>query len=265
SEVFEAHLPLSAAVDATEYIGSVVLLTGICTVHGDSDHNPVSFSILLRSSKDIIVVKHASWWTASHAAWVVGLLVIMVLVMAGWLAVVRRQASLRLLTVTDPLTGLYNRRGFFLLAERQWQLVLRKKTSILLFYIDVDHFKEINDLLGHKEGDRALRTVASALRECFRKTDIVARMGGDEFAITAIEDPGSSRAVMEQRLADIVRKNNEKDGAFQLSLSVGVLTCDHSLGALSIEDLLAQADTLMYEQKRDRRNRPKEVLVGALG
>src|SRR5882757_688544 len=130
--------------------------------------------------------------------------------MSGWLAIVRRQASLRALTVTDPLTGLYNRRGFLLLAEHQWQLSLRKKTAFLLFYIDVDRFKEINDSLGHKVGDLAIQAVAAVLRECFRKTDIIGRLGGDEFAVVAVDACLETRAMFEQRLARLVQQNNQK-------------------------------------------------------
>jgi diguanylate cyclase (GGDEF)-like protein len=174
--------------------------------------------------------------------------------MTGWLAVVRRQARMRVLTVTDPLTGLYNRRGFFLLAEHQWQLALRKKSSFLLFYIDIDRFKEINDTYGHKEGDRALQTVAAALRDCFRKTDLIARIGGDEFVLTT-DLPPDSRTMLEQRLVSAVHESTSNTGRpYQISLSVGILQCDASLGAYSLEDLLARADALMYEQKRERRN-----------
>jgi diguanylate cyclase (GGDEF)-like protein len=224
--------------------------------HAGSFGSSRSFEILLRSPADLVVLEKATWWSASHAAWVVALLIIVVLGMSGWLAIVRRQTNLQVLTVTDPLTGLYNRRGFLLLADHQWELALRKKTSFLLFYIDVDRFKEINDSLGHKEGDLALQAVAAVLRECFRKSDIMGRLGGDEFAVTAIDAPPHSRAVLEQRLARTTQQSNNKAGrGFQLSLSVGILTCDNSLGALPIENLLAQADVLMYQQKRERNNR----------
>jgi diguanylate cyclase (GGDEF)-like protein len=257
SQSFEAYLPLPAAAGPMPNIGngSVLLLTGICTIHTDFDRNPISFGILLRSLKDIVILKQASWWTASHAVRVVVLLVILLLGMSGWLAVVRRQTALRVLTVTDPLTGLYNRRGFLLLAEQQWKLALRRKASFLLFYIDVDHFKDINDSLGHKEGDLALQTVAGVLRECFRTTDIIGRLGGDEFAVTALDAPQGSKAVLERRLATIVQHSNEKmDRAIRLSLSVGILSCDNSLEALSIEELLVRSDALMYQQKRERKD-----------
>jgi diguanylate cyclase (GGDEF)-like protein len=252
-DVFEATLPLSLA-DAPEIeVGSSLLLTGICTVHAatDSDRTPLSFGILVRSPKDIAILENASWWTPTHARWVVLLLVISLLSLSGWLTIVRREDRLRALTVTDPLSGLYNRRGFFMLAERQWQSAVRKKDSMLLFYIDVNRFKEINDTHGHNEGDLALLTVAALLRECFRKTDIIARIGGDEFAVMATEDSVNSRALLERRLSKTLQQSNEKrGGTLHLSLSIGVLRCDNSMETLCIEDLLAQADGLMYQEKR---------------
>jgi diguanylate cyclase (GGDEF)-like protein len=237
--------------------GTKIRVTGICAIVESYTINPgkeVPFNILMRSPQDMVVIQGAPWWTAAHALWVVIILVLVILGMTGWLAVVRRQARMRVLTVTDPLTGLYNRRGFFLLAEHQWQLALRKKSSFLLFYIDIDRFKEINDTYGHKEGDRALQTVAAALRDCFRKTDLIARIGGDEFVLTT-DLPPDSRTMLEQRLVSAVHESTSNTGRpYQISLSVGILQCDASLGAYSLEDLLARADALMYEQKRERRN-----------
>jgi len=238
-------------------LGSIVRVTGICAVVESYTINPgaeVPFNILMRSPADIVVIKGAPWWTASHALWVIVLLIVVILVMSGWLAVVRRQARLRVLTVTDPLTGLYNRRGFFLLAEHQWQLALRKKSSFLLLYIDIDRFKDINDTFGHKEGDKALQAVAAALRECFRTTDILARIGGDEFALTT-DVPPDSPAMLEERLVNATQQLTDSAGKpYQIALSIGILRCDDSLETLSIEDLLARADALMYEQKRDHKS-----------
>jgi diguanylate cyclase (GGDEF)-like protein len=124
----------------------------------------------------------------------------------------------------------------------------------LLLYIDIDRFKEINDTFGHKEGDKALQDVAAALRECFRTTDILARIGGDEFALTTDVPPDSPK-ILEERLVNAVQQITNKTGRpYQISLSIGITRCDDSLGALSIEDLLARADALMYEQKRKRKN-----------
>ena len=111
---------------------------------------------------------------------------------------------------------------------------------------------------GHKEGDIALQTVAGLLRESFRSTDIIGRLGGDEFAVAAIDAPERFRTVLEERLAKTVQQSNEKSGRpFQISLSVGILPCDSSHRALSIEDLLGKADALMYQLKRDRKSSNK--------
>jgi len=254
--IFTARLPGSEQNRRKLATGSLMSIIGVCAANADEAHEARSFEILLRSPADLAVLEKATWWNANHAWWVVALLIIVILGMLGWMAVARRQAQLRSLAVTDPLTGLYNRRGFLLLAEHQWELTLRKKTSLLLFYIDVDQFKVINDSLGHKEGDLALQAVAAMLRECFRKSDIIGRLGGDEFAVTAVDAPLHARAILEERLTRAIQHSNHKAGRpFQLSLSVGILTCDNSLETLPIENLLAQADALMYEQKRERKNR----------
>jgi len=253
---FTARLPRSGPKRHVFAPGSLMSITGICLAKADSAHDARSFEILLRSPSDLVVLKTASWWTAAHAWSVVALLLLVLLVLVGWLAILRRQASLRALAVTDHLTGLYNRRGFLLLAEQQWQLALRKKMAVVLFYIDLDHFKEINDRHGHKEGDLTLQKVAGVLRACFRKTDLIGRLGGDEFAVTAVDTAPHSLAQLEQRLQLALQQSNQKtDRAFQLSLSVGVLNCDDALKDSSIEDLLARADMLMYQQKSVRKQR----------
>jgi diguanylate cyclase (GGDEF)-like protein len=250
--VITARMPRSGQNHRSLVPGSLLSITGICVANADETHEARSFDILLRSAADVVVLEQAPWWTASHAAWLVGILVIVVLWMSGWLVLVQRQAQLRVLTVTDPLTGLYNRRGFVLLTEHQWQLAQRKKSAVLLFYIDVDKFKEINDSFGHKEGDVALQAVAALLRHCFRKTDIIGRLGGDEFAVAALEAPAHTQPVLEQRLARALQEHNQRPHrTFKLSLSIGIVSCDGSLASLSIEGLLAQADTRMYQQKRE--------------
>ena len=253
TNVFEATFSVSQRLAPGIQTGSTVLLTGICAVHSspDSEHQPLSFGILVRSPEDIVILEHASWWTVTHAGWVVGLLAVLLLAVSGWLVIVRREDRLRALTVTDPLSGLYNRRGFLMLAERQWQFALRKGTPVLLFYIDLNSFKQINDTYGHQQGDVALVTVSGLLRDCFRKTDVIARVGGDEFAVLAMVDSADSRELLQRRISKTLQQLNQKRSSnFQLSLSIGVLTCDRTLEKLCIEDLISQADGLMYQEKR---------------
>jgi diguanylate cyclase (GGDEF)-like protein len=163
------------------------------------------------------------------------------------------QAELGNLALADELTGLYNRRGFMALAERQLKLGRRSGREMLLLVMDVDQLKQINDSFGHSEGDRALRRTADALGETFRDSDVVARLGGDEFAVLAIEAAGHSEATIKTRLFECL-KSISAESHYEISLSLGVARFDPR-NRTSIGELMAKADQAMYEQKR-RRPRP---------
>jgi diguanylate cyclase (GGDEF)-like protein len=226
---------------------------GICVAQANEAHDVHSFEIVARTAEDLVVVSRPPWWNLKRAGWLVALILAILAFLAGVWALHRRHMELRALAMTDALTGLYNRRAFFLLAEHQWQAVLRRKSTLLLFFLDIDGFKEINDTWGHKEGDHALQVLADVLRESFRGTDVIARMGGDEFAVVC-EASAVSQSTIEQRLDSMVRQANQVEGRkFQLSLSVGMLVCEGSLSALTVGELVTQADALMYRQKRQRR------------
>ena len=115
------------------------------------------------------------------------------------------QTELSNLALMDELTGLYNRRGFLALADRQLRLARRSGRCLLLFFIDLDGLKEINDVFGHTEGDAALMWTAEALEATFRDSDVIARIGGDEFAALAIEASGQSEASIRERLTEYLR------------------------------------------------------------
>lgn len=252
--VFSARLPVtSARISPLLSVGSVLTVTGVCSAVADASHEARSIELLLRSTSDVHVLKAAPWWTAAHAIWIVGGLVLVTLAMSAWVALMRRQARIQELITLDPLTGLLNRRGFLLLAEREWQIAIRRKQPMLLFFVDLDHFKQINDSLGHRVGDNALRAASALLRGCFRKTDVIGRLGGDEFAIIAVDGPDLTEGTVRKRLDHALRVTNSRcNEGYELALSVGVLPCDISVASLPIEDLLARADILMYEQKRVR-------------
>jgi diguanylate cyclase (GGDEF)-like protein len=161
------------------------------------------------------------------------------------------QAELGNLALTDELTGLYNRRGFMALAERQLKLGRRSGRGMLLFMMDLDRLKQINDSFGHFEGDRALKHAAHALEETFRHSDVVARLGGDEFAVLAIEATGHSEATIKTRLFECLKAINPDQSRYDLSLSLGVARFDPST-CTSIGELMVKADQAMYEQKRGR-------------
>ena len=168
------------------------------------------------------------------------------------------EANMRAMSLRDDLTGLYNRRGFFSLAEQQARLSQRSGHNMLLFYCDLDAMKSINDTLGHHEGDRALTDVAAILRETFRESDIIARIGGDEFAILANESDDTSVGMLRMRLEkNLIAFADRAGRPYDISLSIGVATYDPLLSE-SLDKVLSRADDLMYRQKQARRRSEKE-------
>jgi diguanylate cyclase (GGDEF)-like protein len=170
---------------------------------------------------------------------------------AVWCAV--KQAlldrELRHLALTDELTCLYNRRGFFAAAAQQLKLARRNAQSLLLLFCDLDNLKKINDSYGHREGDLALIRTADALEHAFRDSDILARLGGDEFVVLASEASTKTQEILLRRLEKNLKKLNS-ESRYELSLSVGVARFDPKR-AISLGELIAQADEAMYEQKRN--------------
>lgn len=165
----------------------------------------------------------------------------------------RMQAALRILSLIDDLTGLYNRRGFMTLAEHQLRLSRRKQSAFYLIFADLDGMKLINDTYGHQEGDQALIQTAHLLKDTFRGSDIIARMGGDEFAIIAIEPAASSAEQIAKRFQDnIAVFNAQSSKPYPLSVSIGVVECIPD-GNCALEDALAKADALMYSNKAERK------------
>jgi len=159
--------------------------------------------------------------------------------------------ELQSLALTDDLTCLYNRRAFLALATQQVRLMRRKEEGLLLFFADVDGLKTINDCFGHSEGDLALIRTADALEQTFRDSDILARLGGDEFAVLAVEASCLNPEVILRRLENSLRKSNANESRYQLSLSVGVARLDPK-HAVSVGELLDQADQAMYRKKRKK-------------
>ena len=172
-------------------------------------------------------------------------------------AIVERQRAedaLRNLTLTDDLTGLYNHRGFFTLAEHHAKIARRTGKTSLLIYADMDGLKEINDAFGHSEGSLAIAQTALILRKTFRDSDIVARLGGDEFAILSPDvSENQGEKIFERLRNNLDLHNLESANDYHLSLSTGAIYIDRH-NALSIEELVALADRAMYENKRKKGN-----------
>jgi diguanylate cyclase (GGDEF)-like protein len=162
------------------------------------------------------------------------------------------EEEIRTLAVTDQLTGLYNRRGFIALSEQQLKIAERTESRLLLLFADLDGVKWINDTLGHLKGDEALIGTADILKRVFREADIVARVGGDEFAVlalgTSIEYPDILKDRLKQQI-DLYNSLEKRD--YILSLSIGIVDSDPK-SPVSIDDLMSRADERMYENKRGK-------------
>jgi len=162
------------------------------------------------------------------------------------------EEKLYTLSITDELTGLYNRRGFFTLAGHQLKSSKRYDKRIFLLYADLDNMKEINDTLGHAVGDVALVNFANILRSTYRESDVIARLGGDEFVVYPVGTTEDNAGIIGARLQlNIEEYNAIGENKFNLSVSIGVVPCD-SESSQTLDELLAQADKLMYEIKKQK-------------
>jgi len=154
------------------------------------------------------------------------------------------------LSITDQLTGLFNRRGFLTLAEKQLKVAERSQTSILLLFADLDGLKSINDTLGHQKGDEALTEAAEILKGVFRESDIIARTGGDEFVVLACGVSRADSDILKVRLQQQIDAHNARQKKeYKISMSIGIVYKDPETPG-SIDELISQADALMYEQKK---------------
>lgn len=164
----------------------------------------------------------------------------------------RYEEALRNLSLTDELTGLYNRRAFTILAEQQMKLTHRMKRRMLLLFGDVDKLKTINDTHGHPMGDLALKEVATVLKETFREVDIIARLGGDEFVILAPDASDESVDILVERLQETLRVLNQVGNRpYHLNMSVGIANYNPE-NPCTVDELIARADVEMYQQKHSR-------------
>jgi diguanylate cyclase (GGDEF)-like protein/PAS domain S-box-containing protein len=168
----------------------------------------------------------------------------------------RAEAAIETLSLIDELTGLYNRRGFMAFAAQHLNSLQRSDKGLAILYADLDGLKQINDSFGHKEGDRALIKTAELLKETFRSSDVLGRLGGDEFTVLAAIDPEGGVEELISRLRQRFRDFNAlKSIPYQISMSIGVATLD-AVDHQSIEDLLGLADKAMYQDKRRKKTGP---------
>lgn len=171
----------------------------------------------------------------------------------------RAESAIQTLSLIDELTGLYNRRGFLAFSKQHLNSFQRTDKTLVVVYADLDGLKQINDTLGHKEGDRALIRTAQLLKETFRSSDVLARLGGDEFTVLAAVEPDGGVERVVSRLNQRFKEHNDLNpGSYELSISVGIAPMRPE-DKQSIEDCMAHADKAMYDNKRKRKEKTPAI------
>ncbi|UCG77681.1 MAG: diguanylate cyclase [Nitrospirota bacterium] len=166
---------------------------------------------------------------------------------------VKMQEKVRSMSVTDSLTGLLNRRGFFPMSDKQLKVSDRSGIPLVLLFADIDNLKYINDTWGHNDGDLALINISRIIKDTFRDSDIIARLGGDEFAILLWGgDEFETDLVIKRLQSNIDKFNSNVSDRYRLSLSVGHSNYDPR-EKCTIDELISKADANMYESKRAKR------------
>ncbi len=155
------------------------------------------------------------------------------------------------LTVTDEMTGVTNRRGFYLLAESVLRAARRDRRDCLLGFIDIDGLKQVNDRQGHIVGDALIVDLARILRSTLRRSDILARLGGDEFCVLVVDNDTEPAALKARLEAAVQQFNDTEVRSYRVSTSIGLMSVPGS-DTSTVDELLARVDELMYADKKSR-------------
>jgi diguanylate cyclase (GGDEF)-like protein len=167
----------------------------------------------------------------------------------------KSEAKVRELSLTDELTGLYNRRGLLVMADLAFKIADRMREKIHLIYIDVDDLKVINDTFGHAQGDQALIDVAEILKSCHRKSDVIARIGGDEFVVLTLHQADIDKFVLLARIQKTIDIHNTTPARlFHISLSIGFAQCMDG-NRSTLDEYIKTADQEMYKHKLAKRQK----------
>ncbi len=167
----------------------------------------------------------------------------------------RMEEAIRTLSLVDDLTGLYNRRGFFTLGEQQVKVAARSGREMFLLFADLDNLKVVNDVHGHAAGDQVLRDAARAFRMTYRDSDIIARIGGDEFVALMVDTDDVAPDTLTARLREHIATRN-RTGTPSLEMSFGLARFDPG-EPTTLDELVRRADALMYEEKRRKRSQSR--------
>ena len=161
------------------------------------------------------------------------------------------EARINDLSLRDPLTGIYNRRGVYVLGEQTMRLARRSGKPFSVVFLDLDRLKYVNDSLGHEAGSEFLATVAGMLTAVFRESDVVGRVGGDEFVVAGEASAFEMNRAVQRLDASVVATNASSGRLYSVSFSVGCATRQDQ--SESFEELLVRADEMMYDSKRRKR------------
>lgn len=159
------------------------------------------------------------------------------------------------MATTDELTGLANRRYFMERLNSEFDRTKRYESKYSLLMIDIDHFKRINDTYGHKAGDLALQGASSVMKKSLRASDIIGRVGGEEFSVILPESELKAALFIAERLREKVEKNPVIHNSQEILITVSVGASQSLAGDQTVDDIIVRADTAMYNSKHDGRNR----------
>jgi diguanylate cyclase (GGDEF)-like protein len=163
------------------------------------------------------------------------------------------QEALMQLSLTDSLTGILNRRGFFFQVEQEIKLSSRLKTHSILMFADVDGLKKVNDTYGHAAGDEMIINAANVLRSVFRSSDVISRLGGDEFAAFTMETT-DAEFIRSRIIKAIHDFNSTHNYPYTLSISIGFVELE-AHPSVCLDDLVKRADEAMYEDKQAKKGK----------
>jgi diguanylate cyclase (GGDEF)-like protein len=165
-----------------------------------------------------------------------------------------RGEHLKELAATDGMTGLWNRQEFMVLADAEWRRSRRYRRLLSLVMFDIDNFKSINDRYGHAAGDEVIMRIAKVCIAYKRNSDVVGRLGGEEFALLLPETSPSEAEVVAERLRDQISREIISLGAIEINVTISMGISEASQSS-SCKELIGQSDLAMYEAKNTGRNR----------
>jgi diguanylate cyclase (GGDEF)-like protein len=213
----------------------------------------------MRDPADVIVLQKPSWWTPAHVVPMLALALAATLAVLGWVMVLRKriresEERFRHMAQHDALTGLATRLVLHDRLSVALEAAKRHRNGLALLMLDIDKFKLINDTYGHHAGDEVLRVTAQRMIETVRKSDTVARMGGDEFVVllTDLTDPKAAESTAAKVVAALSVPISFAERELPVSVSVGV--CSASAGELDADVLLRNVDSALYSAKAKGRN-----------